>query len=163
MTLLCPRTGTAMEEVTINGVELNISPACGGIWFDNWELEKFDEVHETAGDELLELVEKYSKPGVDLPEQRLKSPRAEGVVMMRRFFGTKRKVEIDECPATGGIWLDAGELAAIRSTYPTEAERKAAAGAFVSEMLASKEFQDTLDATKQRRVTNVFRRMLGLF
>ena len=152
-----------MEEVTINGVELNISPACGGIWFDNWELEKFDEAHEIAGDELIELVEKYSKPGADLLDRRLNSPRAEGVVMMRRFFGTRRKVEIDECPATGGIWLDAGELAAIRTAYPTEAERKAAASAFVSEMLASKEFQETLDAHKQRRVTNVFRRMLGLF
>jgi Zn-finger nucleic acid-binding protein len=34
--------------------------------------------------------------------------------MLRRWFSRKREVEIDECPACGGHWLDAGELAKIR-------------------------------------------------
>ena len=85
--------------------------------------------------------------------------------MMRRFFGTKRKVEIDECPGCAGIWLDAGELAALRTTYPTEAERKAAAQTFVRELLSSEEFQSSLTAKQEsssKRVVNIFRRLLML-
>jgi len=34
---------------------------------------------------------------------------------------------VDECPKCAGFWLDAGELAGIRSEFATQEERKAAA------------------------------------
>jgi Zn-finger nucleic acid-binding protein len=44
--------------------------------------------------------------------------------MRRRYYSaTKQEVEIDECPACGGIWLDSGELEAIRAQYPPGVDR----------------------------------------
>ena len=34
--------------------------------------------------------------------------------MLRRPYGARVPVEIDECPQCGGVWLDADELASIR-------------------------------------------------
>ena len=34
---------------------------------------------------------------------------------MRRFTSVRREVAIDECAGCAGIWLDAGELEAIRA------------------------------------------------
>ena len=45
----CPRTGTDLKEIEIDGVKIDISESCGGVWFDNFELEKFDNVDKAAG------------------------------------------------------------------------------------------------------------------
>ena len=47
--------------------------------------------------------------------------------MMRHFFSIKRNVEVDECAQCGGVWLDAGELDAIRSEFTSESAKLAAA------------------------------------
>jgi Zn-finger nucleic acid-binding protein len=46
--------------------------------------------------------------------------------LKRRMFSPKVAVEIDECPACGGFWLDAGELQQIRLTknYIERAEQQ---------------------------------------
>ena len=46
-----------------------------------------------------------------------------------------RTCAIDECPECGGIFLDAGELAHIRSEFPTEEARHAAADAYFKEVV----------------------------
>jgi Zn-finger nucleic acid-binding protein len=46
-------------------------------------------------------------------------PRDTDVVMMRRRFSAGQPVMIDECPACGGVWLDADELSAIRASSGT--------------------------------------------
>ena len=33
----CPRTGTDLKEIEIDGVKIDISESCGGVWFDNFE------------------------------------------------------------------------------------------------------------------------------
>jgi hypothetical protein len=47
--LYCPRTGVPLTEVDIDGIHIEISTDCGGIFFDNFELQHFDEEHEPAG------------------------------------------------------------------------------------------------------------------
>ena len=42
----------------------------------------------------------------------------------------KREIEVDECPACGGFWLDAGELRQIREQYETDAERSGKANEY---------------------------------
>jgi hypothetical protein len=54
---------------------------------------------------------------------------------MRHFWSVKRDVTIDECPECGGIFLDAGELAGIRSDFPSEDARHAAADAYFKEVV----------------------------
>ena len=157
----CPRTGTELKELTIHGITLDISEGCGGIWFDNFELEKFDNVEECGGAEILDLVAKYHNSEIDLSE-RINSPKHPDVVMMRYFFSPKRKIEIDECPQCGGIWLDPGELAHIRELFPTEEDRKNAVNECIHEVIDSPEFQKLVKdgeefKAKAQRFANMFK------
>jgi len=157
----CPRTGTELKEIEIDGIKVDISEACGGVWLDNFELKKFDEVHESAGQKLIELMSQYKSDGIDL-SQRLNSPRHPEVVMMRRFFSPKREIEIDECPQSGGIWLDAGELTKIHELFPTEEDREKAGKEFVDEVFEKSGMGEMLKESeesqqKARRIANMFR------
>ena len=52
----CPACNTTMEEVTVEGITVDVcKQGCGGIWFDRFELQKVDEMHESAGEILLQM------------------------------------------------------------------------------------------------------------
>lgn len=131
----CPACNNQLEEIAVGELKVDICRnGCGGIWFDNFELKQVDEKYETAGEALLEIE---TDPGVavDYEAQRI-CPRCDGQKMLRHFMSVKRSVAVDECPACGGFWLDAGELREIRSQYETEADRKAAASAYFTEVFS---------------------------
>lgn len=109
----CPRTGTELKPLRIGGVEVDVSEHCAGVWFDRFELDKFKSPNDAMGAALAAHLAQFDSPLLDL-SARLRCPRHPESVMMRRFFGPARKVEIDECPECGGIWLDAEELHQIR-------------------------------------------------
>jgi uncharacterized protein len=146
----CPRTGTALKEITIDGIKLDFSEACGGVWFDNYELMKFDEAHEAGGEALIELMAKHQQPALDL-NQRLQSPRHPEITMIRRYYSPKRRIEIDECPMSGGIWLDAGELAAIRDLFPTQEDRERAGRTFVNEVAHTSDFEAMIAESAEKK------------
>jgi Zn-finger nucleic acid-binding protein len=106
---------------------------CGGIWFDHFELAKVDEQSESAGASLLE-IERDPSVEVDLERRRTCPKCGPEMVMMRHFTSVSRKVAIDECPSCSGVWLDAGELSAIRSDFPSAEAREEAARKAFSEM-----------------------------
>ena len=120
----CPACGHALTQKNIDGVQLDVCDGgCGGIWFDWFELQKFDEPHEHAG-ELLEVS--WDESVQTNHSEPFYCPRCEDTVMMRHFFSVKHEVEVDECPGCGGIWLDHGELEKIRAQFTTEEERRTA-------------------------------------
>ncbi len=132
----CPACDNPLTPMEAGGITVDICKGgCGGLWFDNYEFEKFDEPHETAGEALLNIP----KGGAvkNDPASRRPCPKCDGIVMQRHFVSVKRKVEIDECPGCGGIWLDAGELGDTRSLYNTEEERKQAASTYFNEVFAT--------------------------
>jgi Zn-finger nucleic acid-binding protein len=102
---------------------------CGGIWFDQFELQKLDQPHEPAG-ELLIHLRKREDLNIDY-SQRRNCPRCPNIVMMRHFYSPRRRVEVDECPSCGGFWLDAGELTLIRAEHQNEAEQQAAVDKYI--------------------------------
>lgn len=127
----CPACDNQLHTETHHDVELDVCGHCGGMWFDNFEVKKFDEAHEKA-DSLLEIA---FKDDVQLDSSRdRKCPKCTDIILRRHFFGSKRKIEIDECASCGGVWLDQGELKEIRATYPTEKERKQAAIDYFNEV-----------------------------
>lgn len=129
--MLCPACSHELSQKEIAGITVDVcSGGCGGIWFDNFELKKFDEQHEAAGQELLDIPRDPSC-AVDLAKRR-SCPRCTDTIMMQHLFSPNDRVTIDECPKCGGIWLDTGELAAIRTRFATEAERQTAAQAFLA-------------------------------
>ena len=92
--------------------------------------------------------------------KRIRWPRHEEI-MMRHFHSVKRGVVVDECPRCAGFWLDAGELAGIRSEFSTEEERKKAAQECFSELfdpdLAVARAKTMEDLRKARRIACAFR------
>jgi Zn-finger nucleic acid-binding protein len=110
----CPRCGKSLSTVRVGSLETDICHSCAGIWFDRFELSKVDEAHEVLGEFLLEELVPHDRLLV-ATSSRLRCPRDTDVVMMRRRFSPEQPIMIDECPACGGVWLDADELSAIRA------------------------------------------------
>ena len=134
----CPVCENELTRKIIGQITVDVCEnGCGGIWFDDEEIRKFDEEHETDG-KLLLNIRRDSKIKIDSSARR-KCPKCENIVMMRHFFSVKREIEVDECPKCGGIWLDAGELSAIREQFSTEAERDEA-----TRKLIQREFEPQL-------------------
>ena len=153
----CPACGNVLRERTVGDVTVDVCEGgCGGIWFDRFELKKFDEPHESAGAQLLE-VERDNAVTVDHTKKRM-CPKCDNIVMMRHFFSVKKQVEVDECPGCAGFWLDTGELGKIRSLFKTEEERTKAAEEYYSEI-----FDEQLAEMKPEsgekftRIANMFR------
>jgi Zn-finger nucleic acid-binding protein len=82
--------------------------------------------------------------------------------MMRRYFSSTSKIEIDVCPQSGGIWLDAGELKKIREAYRDEKQRLEKGEAFVDQNLEDAGFKlmnanSTAEAQQMQNMTRVLR------
>ena len=133
----CPACPNQLQQMTVGDVTVDVCKGgCGGIWFDNFELKKFDEPHESAGEALLD-IERDEGFLVDLNKKR-NCPKCNDIVMMTHFFSVKKQVAVDECPGCAGIWLDAGELSQIRSMFKTEQERNQAADDYFDEVFGDK-------------------------
>ncbi|WP_455212366.1 TFIIB-type zinc ribbon-containing protein [Kaarinaea lacus] len=160
----CPRTNKKLTPVKIHGIEIDLSEGCGGVWFDRFELEKFDEAHEGAGRILVEHMRMHHQALTD-PSKRLNCPIHTDVVMMRRYYSGKQQIEIDECPQCGGIWLDAEELAAIRELFPSREDYRRAQTEFVNQVMNSPEIREFEKESEQliakiKSVGNVLRSIL---
>ena len=156
----CPACDRELTEMEVGGVAVDVCDSgCGGTWFDNHELRKFDEPHEHAGEELLNV--RSSLDAVVDHSKKRDCPRCDGVTMRRFFFSLKKQVEVDECARCGGMWLDSGELKRIRGLYNTEAERRDAAESYFKEVLGPKMAEMEKETEEQyqkvRRLTNMFR------
>ena len=156
----CPACSRELSERSVGGITVDTCQGgCGGIWFDWLEIKKFDEQHEEAGTELLDLER---DPAVALDRsRRLRCPKCDDTIMMRHFFSVKREVEVDECPDCAGFWLDYGELGKIRSLFPSEAARKDAASKYFDDVfgdrLATMRKQSAERTEKVRRIVNMFK------
>jgi len=119
----CPVCDRELSELVLGDLRVDVCRGgCGGIWFDNFELQKADHPSDFAG-VVLEEVERDDSIQVDANRRR-RCPRCEELVMMRHFFSQKRRVEVDTCPGCGGTWLDHGELDQIRRESLADADRR---------------------------------------
>lgn len=122
----CPACTRPLTAVFVEDIEVDACQGgCGGLWFDNFELAKFDEPHEPVDDTLL-LVPMDPTVQPDLEAQR-GCPKC-AVPMMRHYFSQQRRTHLDSCPQCGGNWLDAGELAQVRLELRAKANRATAQG-----------------------------------
>ncbi len=113
----CPRCQAALtcdklEEfspgVTVTGIEVDICNQCNGIWFDKGELERVENVIEPTYFEFRKI------PGAREQELQLECPKCKNRTMEKAENKRDKKVIMDVCPQCKGIWLDGGELKAIR-------------------------------------------------
>ncbi len=129
----CPACDNALQPITVGTLTVDgCDGGCGGLWFDAFELKRVDETHESTGESLLDL-RRDANLRIDADKRR-SCPKCPSMVMMRHYTSPKKLVLVDECPSCGGFWLDAGELAALRSEHATEVERDQAMHERLSEM-----------------------------
>ena len=112
-TLTCPTCDKEMTKVYMEdaGVYVDIClNGCGGILFNNRELEKFDEQHENA-DKIFEAFEGKKFKYTNKNEIRICTICS--TPMVKQGAGVSN-IEIDVCNVCGAKFLDFGELEKIR-------------------------------------------------
>lgn len=118
-TIKCPACGCEMKKVYSDKAKVFIdicTEGCGGVFFDNRELEKFDESHENAEVIFNALGNKEFQP---VDESLTRTCPACNAPMVKMGSG-KGAVEIDVCNTCGGKFLDNGELQKIREGVKQE-------------------------------------------
>ena len=108
----CPACGKEMEKVLIPEQDINIDicvDGCGGIFFDNREMEKFNSKEENV-DLVINALEGRTFNKVD--ESAVRICPACGAKMVK-FGAGNGNVTIDMCYTCGGKFLDNGELQKI--------------------------------------------------
>lgn len=112
----CPLCKKEMKIVKIENIEIDeCQDGCHGIWFDINELKKLDEKTEGSGPEL-ERILSYERAWDFNPLRKVKCPKCNEKMERHEYIDASR-IFIDECFKCGGIWLDKGELGAIRNNF----------------------------------------------
>ena len=105
----CPNCAETLVEQGLAGERVDRCPTCSGIFFDQGELEAIlglvHLVHEVSIDE----AEIDHVPAVERARE-MRCP-ADGEAMDPEVLGT---VVLDRCPACDSIWLDGGEITALK-------------------------------------------------
>ena len=105
----CPACKSPLREKGAGDMTLDLCyGGCGGIWFDATELERVSARAATA----LHTIWQIPVSNVKLTDPR-PCPRCPEQMLDRKWFSDAKKVEIDQCPKCGGVWLDAGEFTLI--------------------------------------------------
>jgi len=108
------------------------------VWFDEDELPKFDEPHEFKTHSILKLAQEKRAVKID-PEHVKKCPRCPDERLVKQFFDIENMLQIDQCWNCGGIWLDPGELNAVRAQFDTYEERAQAVNEYIDARLINLE------------------------
>jgi len=156
----CPACRNEMQERTVQEITIDVCEGhCGGIWFDRFELQKLDEKHELAGEQLWD-IQRDAGILVDR-NQQYHCPRCQDVIMMRHYYSIKHQVEVDECGGCGGFWLDYGELEKIRNLYDSPEEQEEDTQRFFAQQyarnLAELKAETEADMQRSQKFANLFR------
>ena len=111
--LTCPACGKRMTKFFIPSGNVSVDicmDGCGGIFFDNRELNRFVGEGKDAG-EILQLF--LGKTFMYADQQTKRVCPACGTDMVKNYFDATKTVQVDECYRCGGKFLDHGELEKI--------------------------------------------------
>ena len=121
--ITCPACNKPMTKVFMKEAGINVDiclDGCGGILFNNRELEKFDEEHENADEIFAAIKDKHFEP---VNEQELRICTICDSPMVKQGSGVEG-VEIDVCNVCGAKFLDNGELEKIRTLMDSKSNRE---------------------------------------
>ena len=111
----CPACGTEMKKVFIadKGINVDICEnGCGGIFFDNKEIQEFSGVNDDISEIKKVLAGKNFMP---VDENKTRICPVCGIPMIKtKALG----VHIDTCYKCGALFLDNGEFELVRAKFP---------------------------------------------
>lgn len=61
----CPRCTTSMDRPYVGGIAVDVCKSCRGVWFDDGELRKITEIHQTRGLKGEEIVTEQVRDGMN--------------------------------------------------------------------------------------------------
>ena len=130
------------------GVNVDVCEnGCKGIWFDQGELRMLDETNEGLG-AALEAALRYPRNN-DGRRAPIKCPKC-SIPMHTHKYKRAKEVNVDECYACGGFFLDSGELTDIRNNYMSDAEVNAYADRIIKSVPEYNQAMKKLDAERKR-------------
>ena len=139
----CPACGCEMKKVFIEQAGINVDicvDGCGGILFDNRELEKFDETHENA-DEIFEQIKDKTFKEVD--ESKIRICPICGI-NMAKMGAVDGDINIDVCHVCGAKFLDRNELSSIRNFSEQEYKKNELTEKVIDNLTGKENYNITL-------------------
>ena len=130
----CPHDQSNLEKVIYEAdVEIDRCPKCNGIYLDQGELKKIQEVEDVdysgkLGGGINREARKFNMER-QLDEQKLSCPKCNNK-MEKQVHSEDSMIVVDICPSCHGLWLDKGELTALE----IYAENQRLAGSSSSKM-----------------------------
>ncbi|MFC1851451.1 zf-TFIIB domain-containing protein [candidate division CSSED10-310 bacterium] len=98
-----------LKEVTLHGETVDRCPTCNGIYFDRGELESIVKIVSLFQSTTLSEIDIDTISSAE--KSRLLKCPADGSDMMKKEIAC---YTIDVCENCGGIWLDGGEISALK-------------------------------------------------
>ncbi len=106
MLLTCLKCTSVLDKARIEDVEVDVCPACGGLWLDHGEVERLARKMQSELDRLRRLLKAKSAPPAVPSEIQTACPACTGAVK-EVMLGA---IHIDFCIRCKGLFLDRGEL-----------------------------------------------------
>ncbi len=131
----CPVCKTDLLVVEREGIEVDWCLDCGGLWFDEGELELLGEkAGRPIAPQILESRDHLSEKG------RRRCPRCpKRMESVQLELGSGERTIIDRCPRHG-LWLDRGELGQLmRATQQAEGSEAELVLEFLGETFEGKQ------------------------
>lgn len=101
----CPKCKNDMEQVEIDGIEIDRCKSCRGMWFDVGESDALRNIEAATAIDIGD-----SDSGRQMNEiDRYRCPRCDGG-MMRMFDPRESDIWYEECTSCKGTFFDAGEF-----------------------------------------------------
>jgi uncharacterized protein len=105
----CPSCPEELKEIHYHKQIIDICPGCGGAFFDHGELESIVQIVDIFKN--IQLAEDEIDTVSTLEKERiLLCPGCSKELTPKEIAGEI----IDVCPGCGGIWLDKGEIVALK-------------------------------------------------
>jgi Zn-finger nucleic acid-binding protein len=127
MLLCCLKCTSVLDKARIDDVEVDVCPACGGLWLDHGEIERLSRKMASELDRLRRLLKPVTGPPAIPSEVQGSCPACQSPVQEVALGA----VRVDFCTRCKGVFLDRGEIdaaiVAVQDTKMTVAQIVAAA------------------------------------
>lgn len=121
MNRCCVKCNSILDQAHVGDIEVDLCPACGGLWLDHGEIERLFSLPSHDLDELRHALTGGAQAGIS--DAHLACPACPGQLVEARFG----RILVEVCRRCRGLFLDRGELdlalAALKSTPGASAEK----------------------------------------